>query len=130
MKFIPNSEIEKEMLKDIGLKKIDELFSDIPEKIRFKDLDLPDGISQRQTERKMRDIASKNKSCNEFLCFLGGGIKNHYIPPIVKSFSSRSEFFTAYTPYQAEASQGFLQAMFEFPLGHLLSISVTVHTVC
>lgn len=114
MRFIPNSEIEEEMLKDIGLKKIDELFSDIPEKIRFKDLDLPKGISQRQTERKMRDIASKNKSCNEFLCFLGGGIKNHYIPPIVKSFSSRSEFFTAYTPYQAEASQGFLQAMFEY----------------
>ena len=114
MKFIPNSEIKDEMLKDIGFKKIDELFSDIPEKIKFKELDLSKGISQQQTDRKMRDIASKNKSCNEFLCFLGGGIKNHYIPPIVKSITSRSEFYTAYTPYQAEASQGFLQAMFEY----------------
>jgi len=98
MKFIPNSEIKDEMLKEIGFKKIDELFSDIPEKIKYKELDLPKGISQQQTDRKMRDIASKNKSCNEFLCFLGGGIKNHYIPPIVKSITSRSEFYTAYTP--------------------------------
>jgi glycine dehydrogenase subunit 1 len=114
MKFVPNSEIKDEMLRDIGLKKIDELFSDIPEKIKFKKLDLPEGISQQQTDKKLRDIASKNKSCNEFLCFLGAGVKNHYIPPVVKSITSRAEFYTAYTPYQAEASQGFLQAMFEY----------------
>ena len=114
MKFIPNSEIKEEMLKDIGLKKIDDLFIDIPEKIRLKELNLPKGISQQEMDRKMRDISSRNKSCNEFLCFLAGGIKNHYIPPVVKSITSRSEFYTAYTPYQAEASQGFLQAMFEY----------------
>ena len=114
MKFIPNSEIKEEMLKDIGLKKIDDLFIDIPEKIRLKELNLPKGISQQEMDRKMRDISSRNKSCNEFLCFLGGGIKNHYIPPVVNSITSRSEFYTAYTPYQAEASQGFLQAMFEY----------------
>lgn len=114
MKFIPNSEIKDEMLKEIGLKKIDELFSDIPEKIKLKELKLPEGISQQRAEKKLREIASKNKSCNEFLCFLGGGIKSHYVPPVVKSITSRAEFYTAYTPYQAEASQGFLQAMFEY----------------
>ena len=114
MKFIPNSEIKDEMLKEIGLKKIDELFSDIPEKIRLKEFNLDDGISQQETEKKLREISSKNKSCNEFLCFLGGGIKNHYIPPVVNSVTSRAEFYTAYTPYQSEASQGFLQAMFEY----------------
>ena len=98
MKFIPNSEIKEEMLKDIGLKKIDDLFIDIPEKIRLKELNLPKGISQQEMDRKMRDISSRNKSCNEFLCFLGGGIKNHYIPPVVNSITSRSEFYTAYTP--------------------------------
>jgi glycine dehydrogenase subunit 1 len=114
MKFIPNLELKEEMLRDINIKKIDDLFSDIPEKIKIKELNLPKSISQQETEIKMRDIAKKNKSCNEFLCFIGGGIKNHYIPPIVKSIISRSEFYTSYTPYQAEASQGFLQAMFEY----------------
>ncbi len=114
MKFVPNSEIKYEMLTDMGIKKIDDLFSDIPEKIKIKELHIPKCLSQKETDRKMRDISSKNKSCNEFLCFLGGGIKNHYVPPIVKSITSRSEFYTSYTPYQAEASQGFLQAMFEY----------------
>ncbi len=114
MKFIPNLELKKEMLRDINIKRIDELFSDIPKKIKIKELNLPKNISQQETEKIMRNIAKKNKSCNEFLCFLGGGIKNHYIPPIVKSIISRSEFYTSYTPYQAEASQGFLQAMFEY----------------
>jgi len=114
MNFIPNLELKEEMLRQINIKKIDDLFSDIPEKIKIKELNLPKNISQQETEMKMRDIAKKNKSCNEFLCFIGGGIKNHYIPPIVKSIISRSEFYTSYTPYQAEASQGFLQAMFEY----------------
>ena len=114
MKFIPNSDIKNEMLKEIGLKKIDELFSDIPKDIQIDDLKLPDGLSQMQTEKKLWQIASKNKSCSEVLCFLGGGIKPHYVPPAVKALISRSEFLTAYTPYQSEASQGFLQAMFEY----------------
>jgi len=114
MKFIPNSELKKEMLKDIGLKDIDELFSDIPKQIKIKELELPDGLSQQETEKHLREIANKNKSQNELLSFLGGGIKPHYIPAIVKSITSRSEFYTSYTPYQSEASQGFLQAMFEY----------------
>jgi len=114
MKFVPNADIKKDMLKEMGLKKIDDLFSDIPKKIIIDDLDLPEGLSQMQVEKKLCDIASKNKPCSEVLCFLGGGIKPHYVPAAVKALVSRSEFLTAYTPYQSEASQGFLQAMFEY----------------
>ena len=102
------------MLKETGLSDIDELFSDIPKQIRVKNLNLPKGLSQQDTEQKLREIANKNKSFCDMLSFLGGGIKPHYIPPAVKSIISRAEFYTAYTPYQPEASQGFLQAMFEY----------------
>ncbi len=114
MKFVPNSSIKTLMLKELGLNNIEDLFLDIPEKIKIKNLNLPNGLSQQDTERKLRQIVSKNRSHNDFISFLGGGIKSHYIPAIVKSITSRSEFYTAYTPYQSEASQGFLQAMFEY----------------
>ena len=114
MKFVPNSSIKNLMLKELGLNNIDDLFLDIPQKIRIKNLNLPAGLTQQDTEEKLKNIASKNKSYNDFLSFLGGGIKPHYIPSIVKSLTRRSEFYTAYTPYQSEASQGFLQAMFEY----------------
>jgi len=105
------------MLKELGLEQIDDLFIDIPKEIRIDNLESPipsKGLSQQETERLLREIANKNKSCNDLLCFLGGGVKPHYIPAIVKSIVSRAEFYTAYTPYQPEASQGFLQAMFEY----------------
>lgn len=114
MKFIPNSSLKNNMLKEIGTNNINDLFSDIPQKIRIEDLDLPDGLSQQETEKKLRNIACKNKSCLDILSFFGGGIKPHYIPSVVKSIISRAEFYTSYTPYQSEASQGFLQAMFEY----------------
>lgn len=114
MKFIPNSTIKNEMLTEIGLKNIYDLFSDIPKKIKVDRLGLPRGLSQQETERKLRNISNKNKPCTEIKCFLGGGIKPHYVPPVVKAILSRSEFYTSYTPYQSEASQGFLQAMFEY----------------
>ena len=114
MKFIPNSEIKNKMLKELKLKSIDDLFSDIPKEIKINKLDIPKGLSQQETEKKLQKIASKNKSYNDMLTFLGGGIKPHYTPAVVKSITSRSEFFTSYTPYQPEASQGFLQAMFEY----------------
>ena len=114
MKFIPNSAVKDLMLKEIGVKSIDDLFSDIPKQIQIKDLDLPTGLSQQETENKLREIASKNKSFRDILCFTGGGVKPHYVPAAVKAIISRAEFYTAYTPYQAEASQGFLQAMFEY----------------
>lgn len=114
MNFIPNSEIKNEMLKELKLKSIDDLFSDIPKEIKINKLDIPKGLSQQETEKKLQRIASKNGSYKDIPSFLGGGIKPHYIPAIVKSITSRSEFFTSYTPYQPEASQGFLQAMFEY----------------
>jgi glycine dehydrogenase subunit 1 len=114
MKFIPNSKLKKSMLNEIGHEDIDELFSDISEKIKIKKLDLPEGLSQKETEQKIRKTANKNMSSLNMPCFLGGGIKPHYIPAAVKSIISRSEFYTSYTPYQSEASQGFLQAMFEY----------------
>ena len=114
MKFIPNSNKHEEILTEMGLKNISELFKDIPEQIIIDKLEMPQGLDQLQTEQDLRAIADKNKSVNEFLCFLGGGIKPHYIPAMVKQMSSRPEFYTAYTPYQSEASQGFLQAMFEY----------------
>lgn len=114
MKFIPNTTAEKEMLKELGLSKISELFSDIPSSVQIEKLDLENGLSQMDTEKKLRNLAKKNKSCQQMISFLGGGIKPHYVPAAVKSIQHRSEFFTAYTPYQSEASQGFLQAMFEY----------------
>jgi glycine dehydrogenase subunit 1 len=114
MQFIPNSPLKQAMLKDIKLHTIDDLFSDIPQKIRIKDLHLPNGLSQQQVEEQLRKLAAQNKSFCEIPSFLGGGVKSHYIPAAVKSIISRSEFYTAYTPYQPEASQGFLQAIFEY----------------
>lgn len=114
MKFIPNSKLKNEMLKEIELNQIDDLFSDIAPKIKISGLNLPQGLSQQETEQKLKKISEKNESYHDFLNFIGGGIKPHYIPAVVKSIISRAEFFTSYTPYQSEASQGFLQAMFEY----------------
>jgi glycine dehydrogenase subunit 1 len=114
MKFIPNSSVKDTLIKESGLHNIEDLFSDIPKKIRINELDIPNNLSQQETEQKLRKIAGKNRSYHDILCFIGGGVKPHYIPSAVKSIVSRSEFFTSYTPYQSEASQGFLQAMFEY----------------
>lgn len=114
MKFIPNATMKEVLLKEIGLATVDELFSDIPSEIKIKELHLPKGISQQETEQHLRTLAKKNISCQTFISFLGGGIKPHYVPAVVKAIAARTEFYTAYTPYQPEASQGFLQAMFEY----------------
>jgi glycine dehydrogenase subunit 1 len=114
MKFIPNTSLKKTMLKESGVSTIDDLFSDIPQKIQIKNLHLPKGKSQQEVEHHLRSIGKKNISWCEKPSFLGGGIKAHYLPAAVKTITSRPEFYTAYTPYQPEASQGFLQAMFEY----------------
>jgi len=102
------------MLKEIGYDSIDQLFEDIPKQIRVKHLKLDSAQSQMDVEKHMRLLSEKNSSCHDLKCFLGGGIKPHYIPAVVRSVLSRAEFLTAYTPYQSEASQGFLKAMFEY----------------
>jgi glycine dehydrogenase subunit 1 len=100
------------MLQTIGLKTVDELFSQIPDKLKIKQLNLPKGMSELEVSRYMGHLASKN---NRFkTIFRGAGAYHHYIPSIVKSITGKEEFLTAYTPYQAEISQGILQSIFEY----------------
>mgnify|MGYP001343176683 CR=1 FL=1 len=102
----------REMLGVSGVSSIDELFADIPENIRSNArCDLPGPLSEIDLDRHMRSVQSGNWLIPSFL---GGGVYHHYIPPVVDHLSSRSEFYTAYTPYQPEVSQGTLRAIFEF----------------
>lgn len=114
--FIPNTrEIREEMLREIGAASIDELFADIPHKIRLKrKLKLPAAMSELEAKRHVQAMLSKNKPFTQTLTFLGGGVWPHHIPAHVHSLAQRSEFLTSYTPYQAEVSQGMLQALFEY----------------
>lgn len=111
--FIPHTDEEiKQMLKVIGVNKIDDLFSDIPANLRAKNFNIPSGLTEIDVEKKITAIARKNKT--DIIYFAGGGYYDHFIPAAVDAISSRSEFYTAYTPYQPEASQGTLQAIFEY----------------
>jgi len=114
MPLIPNLRFKNEMLREIGLKDIEELFADIPDELRIDKLNLPEAITELEVKKRLQEIAKKNKPFPELLSFIGGGIKPHYAPAAVKSILSRSEFYTSYTPYQSEASQGLLQALFEY----------------
>jgi glycine dehydrogenase subunit 1 len=113
--FIPHTQAETtQMLKSIGVKSIEDLFSVVPEKYRFPKLDLPEGITEMEALAEMKDYAAANETVEELICFLGAGAYRHYIPAAVDNLLRRGEFFTAYTPYQPEISQGTLQAVFEF----------------
>ncbi len=102
------------MLSDIGVKSVDDLFSPIPENVRLKGLlNLPQAMSEMELVREYGRLAAANTSQN-LVCFRGAGSYDHFIPAAVDSVLTRSEFFTAYTPYQAEVSQGTLQAIFEY----------------
>ena len=115
-RYIPNTDAEKkEMLDSIGVSSIEDLFSDIPSDLRFQgDLNIGEGMSELEVVKHMQDLVSKNKTTEELTCFLGAGTYDHYIPSVVKHLAFRSEFYTAYTPYQAEISQGTLQIIFEY----------------
>ncbi len=118
---------EKEMLKSIGKKNLDELFSNIPEKFMLKnDLDIPHSHSEIEVTRRIQELAGKNKPADSGRTFLGAGIGLHYVPAIVPALASRSEFLTSYTSYQAEVSQGMLQTLFEYQslLAEILEIDV------
>ncbi|MBA4374672.1 MAG: aminomethyl-transferring glycine dehydrogenase [Anaerolinea sp.] len=113
--FIPHTPSEtEEMLKNIGVKSIADLFADVPQKYRFPKLNLPTGITEMEVVGELNEYASSNETVNDLLCFLGAGAYHHYIPAAVDSLLRRGEFYTAYTPYQPEISQGTLQAIFEF----------------
>lgn len=103
------------MLKSIGINSIDDLFEDIPKEVRLsKGLNINPSMSEIEVENYMNKLANLNKNCEELVCFLGAGAYDHYIPSIIKHLVGRSEFYTAYTPYQAEISQGTLQTIFEY----------------
>ncbi|MGY4715242.1 aminomethyl-transferring glycine dehydrogenase subunit GcvPA [Bacillus amyloliquefaciens] len=115
-RYLPATEQDKkEMLKAIDAETIDELFADIPENVRFqKDYQIKQAKSETELTRELTKLAAKNKDAVTYASFLGAGVYDHYQPVIVDHVISRSEFYTAYTPYQPEISQGELQAIFEF----------------
>ena len=112
--FVPNTkEQQQEMLKEIGFEKLDDLFEHIPDAVKFQgELNLPDGMSEMEVSRAMKKIASKNVVFDSV--FRGAGAYRHYIPSIVNTVVSNETLQTAYTPYQAEISQGILQSIFEY----------------
>lgn len=114
--YIPNTkQDEKKMLEVLGIDSIDRLFDDIPASIKLnRRLNLNGPLSETEVSKKIKSIANKNMSTEELVCFRGAGAYDHSIPSVVRHLISRSEFYTAYTPYQPEISQGTLQAIFEY----------------
>ncbi|ADU29950.1 aminomethyl-transferring glycine dehydrogenase subunit GcvPA [Evansella cellulosilytica] len=115
-RYLPMTEQDqKAMLKTIGIDTIEELFGDIPEDIRFKGkLNIEKALDETKLVKEMSKLANKNINVKQYTSFLGAGVYEHYIPSVVNHMLLRSEFYTAYTPYQPEISQGELQAIFEF----------------
>lgn len=116
MTYIPNTPREQaEMLAAIGVRSIEELFQDVPPRYRFPKLNLPPALSEMEVAAEISEIASTNENVrDDLISFLGAGAYNHYIPAAVDHILRRGEFYTAYTPYQPEISQGTLQAIFEY----------------
>lgn len=113
--FIPHSPQEtEEMLKAVGVKSLDELFDAVPKSFRYPKLNLPPGLTEMEAVEHLQEMAEANESVRELTCFLGAGAYHHYVPAAVDSLLRRGEFYTAYTPYQPEVSQGTLQAIFEY----------------
>lgn len=114
MRYLPLTDSDrKEMLSFLGFNSIEELFSDIPSEAKSPPLTFP-SLSELQLDDYFKTLGRKNRHLGEMLSFLGGGIYHHFIPHAVDHLSGRAEFYTAYTPYQAEVSQGTLQAIFEY----------------
>ena len=114
MRYIPNSsQGQADMLREIGLKSLEDLLTSIPPEVRLNSsLNLPRALSEAELLEKFKCYEQKNAS--QVLSFLGAGVNDHYIPIVIDALISRGEFLTSYTPYQAEISQGTLQAIFEF----------------
>lgn len=115
MRYLPHTEEDvSQMLADIGIGSLNELFRSIPEKLQLDTpLNLPKALGERELANTISDLAAKNK-VSGFESFVGAGIYNHYAPVVIDHILRRSEFYTAYTPYQPEVSQGTLQALFEY----------------
>lgn len=102
------------MLRDIGVGSVDELFKDVPAAVRYPTLNLPAPLSEPEIMAELESLSSHNADASSYACFLGAGSYHHFVPAVVSHIISRGEFYTAYTPYQAEISQGTLQAIFEY----------------
>lgn len=115
-RYLPMTEQDRsEMQQAIGISSVDELFADIPEKVKLKrPLQVSAAMSEQALLKYMKRLSSQNADMEQYACFLGAGIYDHHIPVVINHMLSRSEFYTAYTPYQPEISQGELQAIFEF----------------
>ncbi len=115
MPYLVHSEEDRaSMLESIGVKSMDDLLVDIPASLRIGGLDLPEGLSEYETMSQIASLAARNRVFPDRLTFRGGGVYRRFIPAAVAAVTSKPEFYTAYTPYQPEASQGTLQAIFEF----------------
>src|SRR3979409_492264 len=102
------------MLRTIGIDRVEQLFEDVPADVRFPDLHLPPALSELEASRHLGGLAAQNVSGGDWPCFIGGGAYNHYAPSAVGHIMGQPQFYTAYTPYQPEVSQGTLQVSFEF----------------
>ena len=110
-KYFPHTEEEvQEMLKVAGVKSLEDLFADIPDGVRFKgDYQLPEGMSELEIREYFNNLGLLN---DQFVCFAGAGVYDHYTPAVVPNIIERSEFLTSYTPYQAEISEGTLHYIY------------------
>jgi glycine dehydrogenase subunit 1 len=128
MNYIPHTDAERrEMLARIGVKNIEDLFVAVPEKYRFPLLKLPEAVTEMEVMWELNALSDANADVSHNACFLGAGAYNHYVPNLVDHIIRRGEFFTAYTPYQPEVSQGTLQAIFEFQsmMGSLTGMEIS-----
>jgi glycine dehydrogenase subunit 1 len=115
MSYYPHTEAERaEMLAAISVRRIEDLFEDVPARVRFPKLDLPDPLSEMETLRELTDLADANADAQHNPIFLGAGVYNHYSPSLLHQLLLRGELLTAYTPYQPEISQGTLQIIYEY----------------
>ncbi|HUU64589.1 MAG TPA: aminomethyl-transferring glycine dehydrogenase subunit GcvPA [Dehalococcoidales bacterium] len=113
--YLPNTDADRNtMLREIGVSSADELFQDVPEEFRNVQFNLPPPLSELELKEELHQLSRRNASLDDYVCFLGAGYYKHFIPSVVGHITGRSEFYTAYTPYQAEVSQGTLQATYEY----------------
>ncbi len=113
--YTPNTESDiKLMLKEIGVNSIEDLLVDIPEGLLCKQINIPTGMSEMELKHSLKSLSDKNANLNKYTSYLGAGAYEHFVPSVVDHLSSRGEFYTCYTPYQPEVSQGTLQGIYEF----------------